>query len=129
MYLRIGTKRSQPDITFFGEQLPNDFFDKIRDEDRFKVDLVIVIGTSMKVAPVSEIPVFLPEETPQIYISRDPIYHIDFDVNLLGYSDIVVTELCRRAGWELKHSMIPPGQTIDVQAEDNEWTHLVRERA
>jgi NAD+-dependent protein deacetylase SIR2 len=35
------------------------------------VDLVIVIGTSMKVAPVSEIPQFVPAGVPQIYISRD----------------------------------------------------------
>ena len=61
----------KPDITFFGEQLPNDFFDRLKEEDKDKTDLVIVIGTSMKVAPVSEIPNFLPREVPQIYISRD----------------------------------------------------------
>lgn len=61
----------KPDITFFGEALPSKFFDRLKDEDRDKVDLVIVIGTSMKVAPVSEIPNFLPRDVPQIYISRD----------------------------------------------------------
>lgn len=61
----------KPDITFFGEALPNDFFDRLKDVDKDKVDLVIVIGTSMKVAPVSEIPNYLRREVPQIYISRD----------------------------------------------------------
>jgi NAD-dependent histone deacetylase SIR2 len=61
----------KPDITFFGEALPNDFFDRLKDHDREKVDLVIVIGTSMKVAPVSEVPNFVPRDVPQIYISRD----------------------------------------------------------
>lgn len=61
----------KPDITFFGEALPNDFFDRLKEQDREKVDLVIVMGTSMKVAPVSEIPNFLPRDIPQIYISRD----------------------------------------------------------
>lgn len=61
----------KPDITFFGEALPNDFFDRLKDVDKDKVDLVIVMGTSMKVAPVSEIPNFLPRDVPQIYISRD----------------------------------------------------------
>lgn len=61
----------KPDITFFGEALPNDFFDRLKDVDKDKVDLVIVMGTSMKVAPVSEIPNFLPRHVPQIYISRD----------------------------------------------------------
>jgi NAD-dependent histone deacetylase SIR2 len=61
----------KPDITFFGEALPNDFFDRLKEVDKDKVDLVIVMGTSMKVAPVSEIPNFLPRDVPQIYISRD----------------------------------------------------------
>lgn len=84
----------------------------------------------MKVAPVSEVPGFLHGDIPQIYISRDPIHHITFDINLLGYSDLVVSELCRRAGWELKHKMIPSDQIIDVQTSDEEkWTHFIRERA
>jgi NAD-dependent histone deacetylase SIR2 len=61
----------KPDITFFGEALPNDFFDRLKELDKEKVDLVIVMGTSMKVAPVSEIPNFLSRDIPQIYISRD----------------------------------------------------------
>lgn len=125
----------KPDITFFGEQLPNDFFDRLKDVDKDKVDLVIVMGTSMKVAPVSEIPNFLPREVPQIYISRDvcfyasrtwihqltnlqPIHHINFDINLLGDCDVIVAELARRAGWELKHKMLPEGHHTQVQPID-----------
>ncbi|KAF9990191.1 NAD-dependent histone deacetylase sir2, partial [Entomortierella chlamydospora] len=40
----------KPDIVFFGEQLPSAFDDNF-DEDRDKVDLLIVIGSSLKVAP------------------------------------------------------------------------------
>lgn len=109
----------KPDITFFGEALPNDFFDRLKDVDKDKVDLVIVMGTSMKVAPVSEIPNFLPRDIPQIYISRDPIHHINFDINLLGDCDVVVAELARRAGWQLNHKMIPEGQTVDVTLTDD----------
>ncbi|KAH9865821.1 hypothetical protein J1614_009408 [Plenodomus biglobosus] len=117
----------KPDITFFGEQLPNDFFDRLKDVDKDIVDLVIVMGTSMKVAPVSEIPNFLPRNIPQIYISRDPIHHINFDINLLGDCDVVVAELARRAGWELKHKMIPEGQNIEVELVDEaEHTSAVR---
>lgn len=61
----------KPDITFFGEALPSGFFDRLQREDREKVDLIIVMGTSMKVAPVSEIPNYVPRDVPQIYISRD----------------------------------------------------------
>ncbi|OCK74640.1 NAD-dependent histone deacetylase SIR2 [Lepidopterella palustris CBS 459.81] len=109
----------KPDITFFGEGLPQAFFDRLRTQDREKTDLVIVIGTSMKVAPVSEIPQIIPPDVPQIYISRDPIHHINFDINLLGDCDAVVGELCRRAGWDLKHKMLPEDQKVDVEAEKN----------
>jgi 23S rRNA G2445 N2-methylase RlmL len=45
-----------------------------------------------------------------------PIYHIDFDINLLGDCDTIVAELCRRAGWDLKHDMIPEDLKVDVQS-------------
>jgi NAD+-dependent protein deacetylase SIR2 len=61
----------KPDITFFGEPLPKKFYTYINDRDRARVDLVIVIGTSMKVAPVSEIPNHIDHSVPAIYISRE----------------------------------------------------------
>ncbi|KAL2865473.1 uncharacterized protein BJX67DRAFT_373114 [Aspergillus lucknowensis] len=60
----------KPDITFFGEDLPDEFGRRLLHHDRDKVDLVIVIGTSLKVAPVAEVPGVLPPNVPQIYISR-----------------------------------------------------------
>ncbi|TFY54026.1 hypothetical protein EVJ58_g9106 [Rhodofomes roseus] len=44
----------KPDITFFGEKL-SDEFDKALLEDRQQIDLLIIIGTSLKVTPVSDI--------------------------------------------------------------------------
>ncbi|KAF1930951.1 SIR2-domain-containing protein [Didymella exigua CBS 183.55] len=119
----------KPDITFFGEALPNDFFDRLKDVDKDKVDLVIVMGTSMKVAPVSEIPNFLPRHVPQIFISRDPIHHINFDIQLLGDCDVIVAELARRAGWQLRHDMLPDDQTVDVEPlneEEHEYSVKLR---
>ncbi len=108
----------KPDITFFGEALPDEFGRRLVEHDRNVVDLVIVIGTSLKVAPVSEVVPFLPADVPQIYISRTPVSHINFDIDLLGDCDVVVAELCRRAGWDLQHEMIPPHQKVDVQLEE-----------
>lgn len=71
-------------------------------------------GTSLKVAPVSEMPNYLPHAIPHIYISREPISHVAFDIQLLGDCDDVVFELCRRTGWGLKHNMIPRGFRTDV---------------
>lgn len=65
------TVQLQPDITFFGEPLPPTFNDRLVNHDRNLVDLVLVIGTSLKVAPVSEVVGYLPANVPQIYISRE----------------------------------------------------------
>ncbi|KAL9120894.1 MAG: hypothetical protein Q9187_002551 [Circinaria calcarea] len=108
----------KPDITFFGEALSAKFHDRVVKHDRRLVDLVIVIGTSLKVAPVSEVVGFLPPDVPQIYISRTPCSHVNFDVDMLGDCDVVVAELCKRAGWKLDHEMIPKNQKIDVQSQD-----------
>lgn len=105
----------KPDITFFGEALPDEFSRRLTGSDRYKTDLVIVIGTSLKVAPVSELVPFLPPHIPQIYISRTPVNHHNFDIDLLGDCDVVVAELCKRAGWDLKHEMIPTDQEITVE--------------
>lgn len=105
----------KPDITFFGEALPDEFSRRLTGSDRYKTDLVIVIGTSLKVAPVSELVPFLPPHIPQIYISRTPVNHHNFDIDLLGDCDVVVAELCKRVGWDLQHEMIPADQEITVE--------------
>ncbi|KAF7853381.1 hypothetical protein EAF04_010675 [Stromatinia cepivora] len=104
----------KPDITFFGEQLPDTFSDRLSKHDRDQVDLVITIGTSLKVAPVSEVVPYLPSNVPQIQINRDPVSHLDFDIDLLGECDVVVSELCKALGWNLEHEMIPKNQEIEV---------------
>ncbi|KAK4643392.1 NAD-dependent histone deacetylase sir2 [Podospora bellae-mahoneyi] len=106
----------KPDIIFFGEPLPDEFSQRLTQHDVDRVDLVIVIGTSLKVAPVSEVVPYLPSHIPQIYISREAIGHNNFDIDLLGDCDVVVAELCRRAGWELGHEMVPEGQVVEVKA-------------
>jgi len=108
----------KPDITFFGEDLPDAFGRRLLDHDRERVDLVIVIGTSLKVAPVAEVPGILPRQIPQLLISRTPVSHIEFDIDMLGESDVVVSELCRRAGWDLQHEMIPDPQRVEVELEE-----------
>jgi NAD-dependent SIR2 family protein deacetylase len=51
--------------------LPDAFRRRLLEHDRDVVDLVIVIGTSLKVAPVAEVPGILPPDVPQLLISRD----------------------------------------------------------
>ncbi|KAK8919634.1 NAD-dependent protein deacetylase hst1 [Metarhizium anisopliae] len=95
----------------------NDPQERLTEHDRDKVDLVVIIGTSLKVTPVSEVSNWLSPNVPQIYISRQAVSHINFDIDLLGDCDVVVTELCRRLGWPLRHEMVPPNQVINVTPE------------
>ncbi|KAF7308789.1 Deacetylase sirtuin-type domain-containing protein [Mycena kentingensis (nom. inval.)] len=90
----------KPDITFFGEKLA-DHFDQSLAADRDEVDLLLVIGTSLKVAPVADILSHLPHSVPQILINKTPVRHINPDIILLGNADHIVTSLCVRLGWEL----------------------------
>ncbi|TCD71785.1 NAD-dependent histone deacetylase sir2 [Steccherinum ochraceum] len=90
----------KPDITFFGEKL-SDKFDEALADDRPRVDLLLVIGTSLKVSPVSEILTHLRHSIPQILINKTPVRHVNPDVVLLGNADEVVQHLCRKLGWDL----------------------------
>ncbi|KAJ2760048.1 NAD-dependent histone deacetylase sir2, partial [Coemansia nantahalensis] len=111
-----GTVRGimKPDITFFGEKLPRQF-DEALLADREHVDLLLVMGSSLKVAPVSDIVGQLPHSVPQIVINKTPILHFNFDVQLLGDADDIVAYLARRCGWELVHPRIPGGSTASSE--------------
>lgn len=59
----------KPDIVFFGEKLPIDFFQK---SILLKhVDLAIVIGTSLVVFPFASLISMIPKEAPIVLINRD----------------------------------------------------------
>lgn len=59
----------KPGITFFGETL-NSTVSRTFEGDRKKADAVIVIGTSLSVAPVSKMLEILPRSIPRILINR-----------------------------------------------------------
>jgi len=91
----------KPDITFFGEKLTDDFDDKLL-ADRESVDLLLVIGTSLKVSPVAEILTHLPHSIPQIVINKTPLQHINPDIVLLGDADGIVQYLSEKLGWDIR---------------------------
>lgn len=85
----------KPDIVFFGESLPEDFHQTIS-IDRDKCDLLIVMGSSLKVKPVSLVSDLLPAHIPQILINRERLPHKSFDIELLGNCDVIINEICLR---------------------------------
>lgn len=78
----------KPDIVFFGESLPANFFAHIR-STLPACDLLIVTGSSMKVLPVASIPDLIPPTIPQILINKEPILDHNFDLELLGEADSI----------------------------------------
>ena len=97
----------KPSIVFFGEKLPIEF-DRAFDHDKNIVDLLIVIGSSLKVSPVADVKGYwvnvdrIPSHVPQILINREALPHMNsFDIQLLGNSDAITSELARLLDWEL----------------------------
>jgi len=64
--------------------------------DKDVCDLLIVIGSSLKVRPVAHIPSSIPATVPQILINREQLHHLKFDVELLGDSDVIINQICHR---------------------------------
>lgn len=96
----------KPDIVFFGENLPSRFGQLIHG-DLMQTDLLIVIGTSLAVAPVNIIPQFVPNHCPRVLLNKKLVG--DFcpskvpgnmrDVFEEGECDDSVKRLCGFLGW------------------------------
>lgn len=97
----------KPDIVFFGESLPVRF-GKLLHHDLNSADLLIVMGTSLQVTPVSLIPEMVASNCPRLLMNRELVG--DFvptgvdgnyrDVFEEGDCDDSVLRLCRLLGWE-----------------------------
>ena len=62
----------KPDVVFFGENLPERFH-QLLEEDVVKADLLLVLGTSLKVTPFALIPDMVPPNIPRVLINRERV--------------------------------------------------------
>ncbi|KAL2825760.1 DHS-like NAD/FAD-binding domain-containing protein [Aspergillus cavernicola] len=92
----------KPDVVFFGESLPA-AFGEMESEVVGEADLMIVMGTSLKVAPVSGVPRKVGMGVPRILVNNDVVGDFgargDDDVCLIGGCDEGVREIVRKLGW------------------------------
>lgn len=104
----------KPDIVFFGENLPKRYFD-LRDEDLPSADLLIVLGTSLKVTPFANTMHLCNPLAPRLLVNMERVGEVNWtssgngflfdsvknyrDVELLGPCDDSIGALCRRLGW------------------------------
>jgi NAD-dependent SIR2 family protein deacetylase len=82
----------KPDAVFFHESLPAAF------EDNFPIDLalcdlLIVLGSSLRVRPVADCVARLKPSTPAVLINREPLGAQAWDLELLGDCDIITQYL------------------------------------
>jgi hypothetical protein len=75
-------------------------------EDRDLVDLVVVIGSSLQVQPVSLIPFNVDESIPQILINKEDLPSYSADIKLLGDCDSIIVALCMAIGGKFKDFML-----------------------
>lgn len=103
----------KPDIVFFGEDLPKRFV-QLRKGDFEAADCVLVLGTSLKVAPFNGLVSMCDALTPRVLINMEKVGCTPFlaggfdfdhaknyrDLFLEGGCDDTVREMARELGWE-----------------------------
>lgn len=108
----------KPSTVLFGRNLPMDFW-AASEEDQHKLDLLIVAGTSLAVAPANMMVHNIEEDKPRVIINLDPVGHelgIDYsdsennrDLFLQGTCDEVFLDLIQELGWldDLQVDLLP----------------------
>lgn len=113
----------KPDIVFFGEALPTDFF--LNRHLVEESDLVIVLGTSLQVQPFASLPSMASEGTPRLLINLEQVGGLGGradDVLLLEDCDGGVRKLAEACGWleELEELWKKTGKSFDAPTEGAE---------
>lgn len=90
----------KPDIVFFGEALPEEFF--LNRALPAQADLAIIMGSSLSVQPFASLPSFVSEDTPRVLINLERVGGLGSrpdDVVLLEDCDSGVRKLADALGW------------------------------
>ncbi|KAI9045090.1 SIR2 family NAD-dependent protein deacylase [Aspergillus affinis] len=111
----------KPDIVFFGESLPGDFFDNRTLPE--EADLCIVMGTSLSVQPFASLPAFCRDGTPRILINMERVGGMGSradDVLILGDCDTGVRKFARALGWEQDLELLWQATNPDKESREAE---------
>jgi NAD-dependent deacetylase sirtuin 2 len=96
------------DITLYEEDLPKRF-EQMHKKDFAKCDLLLILGTSLRVKPFADLITMVPRSCPRIFINRedlqttDQIEHanpLSIDIWLNGDCDEMVQKLCSMLNWK-----------------------------
>ena len=91
----------KPSCIFFNEPLPSTLLTSLQEVSK-TAELLLVIGTSLNVAPVSYLPRMVKPNIPVVLINKERISSsksIEFDLELIGNADDIIELLLSRLGW------------------------------
>ncbi|KAG0376681.1 NAD-dependent protein deacetylase sirtuin-2 [Mortierella sp. AD032] len=133
----------KPNITFFGESLPRRFLTQV-DKDFKECDLLIVLGTSLKVEPFNKLIAQVSPKCPRLLINREKAgqeihsgfdfedkwkYTIQRDSLFLGNCDEGVRAFADLCGWESElQAMYDEGHAKLELAEEKEKKAETKDR-
>ncbi|RAH46061.1 DHS-like NAD/FAD-binding domain-containing protein [Aspergillus brunneoviolaceus CBS 621.78] len=114
----------KPDVVFFGEEIPPEYAE--REAVVREAELMLVLGTSLKVAPCSQLPRLVREGVPRVLVNREAAGDLGKrpgDVCVLGDCDDGVCELAEALGWrgELEEVWRDAVRRVEVQLEQENW--------
>ena len=102
-----GYNAMKPAIVLFRSSLPKEFFEKVP-EDVVDADMLIVMGTSLRVAPANSLVWRVPKRALRLLVNREPIgWHLGVqygeenkrDFFAPGDCDTVLLDLMTHLGW------------------------------
>ena len=143
----------KPNITFFGETLSNGVARRL-EKDRDKADAIIVMGTSLSVAPASKVIQYLSPSIPRFLINRNVVKAANrrfrdttadeegggkksveeeedtrdgyvFDACLLGFCDDVSRALVKELNCGAKEKSNKESESSDACCSDGETPHML----
>ena len=95
------TGAMKPGVVFFGEMLPNKFYE-LHENDLWDCDLLLIAGTSLKVFPVANLVSLTKSNVPRIVLNREPHTFISKeDVYLPDDLQLSISQLATELNWKL----------------------------
>jgi len=66
----------KPAVVFFGEKMPQQFYDACEREKINKIDLLIIVGTTLKVKPFGNVEKMVKPGTPKVLLNatKDDVF-------------------------------------------------------
>ena len=121
----------KPDIVFFGEALPSEFF--MNRGLVSEADLVIVLGTSLTVQPFASLPSMAGAGVPRVLVNLEQVGGMGSrpdDVLLMGDCDGGVRKLSEALGWlgELEELWAETGKRFGVEPPSKKDTEAGAEK-